>query len=208
MENNEDKNSETASSPEKDTSSDNGGVIEDTIAEQPGGQSENNAARSVNGTRVIPADELEKVPTTTSIGQKALIAIGILILIVIGLSFQGAEERENRAAEENFSHPVERIVRDISAQAGVSIRAGQPQWRLSAQTKGALVELNFPNGGLTQLEASAVGRGVCAALAREYVKRGYAPRHIRVIVYGGGIAYGDASYNGDIDVLGWEPATD
>lgn len=158
------------------------------------------------GKRIIPADELENVPKKTSTWQKVVIAISIVILIAIGFSFQGAEDRENKAAQENFSQPVEKIVRDIAGQTGLAQQYGLPNWKLNAETRSASVAIDFPNAKLTQDQAAAYGQGVCAALARAYVAKGYAPEHLTVTVGSGAALYGKAIFNGNIDALGWQPA--
>lgn len=158
------------------------------------------------GRQIIPADELENVPKKTSTWQKVVIALSVVILIAIGFSFQGAEDRENKAAQENFSQPVEKIVRDIAAQTGLAQQYGLPAWKLKAETKTAAVAVDFPNASLTAEQAAAYGQGVCAALARVYVAKGYMPRQLTVTVGSGPKVYGQSVYNGNIDAIGWEAA--
>lgn len=158
------------------------------------------------GKRVIPADELEKLPGKTTTWQKVVIAAGLIILIGIGFTFQGAEDRENRAAQENFSGPMAKIIQDIGAQTGISGKLGAPQWKLNAQTKSATVAIDFPKGELSLMQAMAYGQGVCGALARAYVDKGYTPRHLTVSVAAGGKVYGKAVFNGNLGDLNWETA--
>lgn len=158
------------------------------------------------GERVIPGDKLQSLPGKTSMGQKVLIALGVIILIAIGFSFQGAQEREDIAASEVFTQPVERMIRDIAAQTGIAQQFGLPEYKMHAGTSNAELQLDFAKGTLTPAQASTLGQGVCAAFARIYVSKGYNPTHIRVIVSKNDIPYGEAIFNGNIDALGWEPA--
>lgn len=157
------------------------------------------------GERIIPADTLEKIPTKTSNWQKVVIAVSVILLVAIGFTFQGAEERENKAAQSIFQQSMETIIRDIGNQVGVNQQAGMPKWILKAETKGAQVAIDFP-APLTKEQASAYGQGVCAALAQAYVRKGYMPRHIAVTVGNGQNVYGQAIFNGNINALGWEGA--
>lgn len=158
------------------------------------------------GERVIAGDTLSSVPKKTSVGQKVLIALGVICLIGIGFTFEGAKEREDKAAQELFTQPCERIIRDISLQTDVVRQFGLPAYRLFAGTQNAELQLDFAKGTLNADQARSLGMGVCSALARAYVRKGYMPDHIRVIVSGRGTPYGDAVYNGNLDSLGWQPA--
>lgn len=156
------------------------------------------------GKTVVPASELEQLPGKTTTWQKVVIAVGVVILIAIGFTFQGAEQREDKAAQEIFQQPVTKIIQDIGAQTGVSQILGEPTWKLEAKTKSALVAIDFPKGQLSPMQAMAYGQGICGAIARTYVHRGYMPRHIAVSVAAGGKPCGRAIYNGNLDDLNWE----
>lgn len=158
------------------------------------------------GERVIAGDTLSNVPQKTSVGQKVLIALGVICLIAIGFTFEGAQKREDRAAQELFTQPCERIIRDISLQTGIVHQFGLPAYRLFAGAQNAELQLDFAKGQLGADQARSLGMGVCSALARVYVRKGYMPDHIRVIVSGKGAPYGDAIYNGNLDSLSWQPA--
>ena len=163
------------------------------------------------GTRVIPADQLEDIPTKTTGWQKFVIIVSIILLILIAFTFYGAEDRENAAAQAAFTEPVMRIVNNTAAQTGYGSFFGMPSFKLDAGIKGAAVSVVFPTGPLSQEQAATFGQSVCAALAREYVRLGYAPRQITVNV-GTVLAdntvypYGQAVFNGNIGAIGWKPA--
>ena len=157
------------------------------------------------GKRIIPASSLEEVPTKTSNWQKFVIAVSVILLIAIGFTYQGAEERENKAAQSIFEQSMQAIIRDIGLHVGTVQEFGNPAWKLKAETKAAQVAIDF-SGRLTQEQAAAYGQGVCAALAQAYVRKGYMPRHITVTVGSGQHIYGQAVFNGNIDALGWETA--
>lgn len=163
------------------------------------------------GKRVIAASSLESIPEKTTGWQKFVIIITIILLILVGVTYQSAETREDAAAQRNFSQPAARIVSDVAIQTRLSQYFGMPGHKLKATTKGAEVTVSFPRGGLNQQQAASVGQGIAGLLAREYVRKGYMPRHITVSVYSVGPGgrsqlYGKAIYNGNIDALGWEAA--
>lgn len=160
------------------------------------------------GEKIIPADQLEKLPGKITGWQKFVIAVSIVILVAIALTFQGAEQREDRAAEENFIGTTRSIIYAVSEHGGLTAQFGQPEFKLVAKTHGARVYIEFPRGGLTQGEASMLGQSVAASLARAYVKKGYAPRHIEVTIASRlsnrrVIYYGTSFFNGDTGKLYW-----
>ncbi|WP_165079450.1 MULTISPECIES: hypothetical protein [unclassified Desulfovibrio] len=163
------------------------------------------AARK-DGTRNIPADELEKIPTRTSPWQWAVIIVAAVILIAIGLTFRGAEERENKAAMQNLGAPFTAIVQEQAAALGLTA----PKMDLQIATKAADVSLDFP-GAIGADKARDFAVAVCAGLARTYVNKGYMPRDLAVHVMttladGARAVYGKAVFNGNLDQLLWEPA--
>lgn len=171
-------------------------------AENPGGEK---AGRSIAG------DTLEHIETKTDTWQKVVIAVGAVLLIAIGFSWQGAGEREDLAAKSEFIGPLKNIVVTASRDLGLSRFFGQPDCSMRAGPKWADVRLEFPSGPLSQAQAEAMGRVVAGALAKVYVNKGYAPRALAVEVSstmrnGGKTIYGKAIYNGDLDKLEWEPA--
>lgn len=159
----------------------------------------------------IPASSLEDIPTETSGWQKFVIAVTIILLIAIGFTFFEAEEREDQAAQQIFAPQLERIIQISAAQTGIGQRFGVPAYKISAKPKNAEVTIFFQSGPLSQAQASMFGRAVCAGLAQTYVNKGYMPRHLKVVVagnqLGGASVYGQAIYDGNIDALGWEPAS-
>lgn len=158
------------------------------------------------GKCAVPADKLEKLPGKTSAWQKVVIAAGLIILIGAGFTFQGAEDRENIAARDNFTKPLAEIIQDMGAQTGISGKYGVPRWTLDAKTKSAIVAIDFPKGEMFPEQAMAFGQGVCGALARAYVNKGYTPKHLSVSVAAGGKVYGKAVFNGNLGDLNWETA--
>lgn len=163
------------------------------------------------GERIIPGDQLQSVPTRTTSWQVFVIIVSIILLIAIGITFYSAENRENQAAQANFSAPVMQIVGNVAAATGMGAYYGQPAFQLKAETKQARVSIVFPTGPLSQEQAQTFANAVCGELAHEYVLKGYMPRHIMVAI-GTALAngrvhyYGQSIYNGDIDSLGWEAA--
>ena len=154
----------------------------------------------------IPADELEAVPTRTSPWQWVVIIVAAAILIAIGLTFRGAEERENKAALNELSAPFTAIVQQQAATLGLAA----PKMDLNIATKTADVSLDFP-GAIGADKARDFAVAVCAGLARTYVKKGYMPRDLAVHVAttladGARAVYGKAIFNGNLDQLLWEPA--
>lgn len=163
------------------------------------------------GKRVIAASSLENIPVKTTGWQKFVIIVTIILLILIAITYQSAETREDAAAQANFSQPVAKIVSDTAIQTSLSQYFGMPEHKLKAGTKGATVSITFPRGGLNQQQAAAMGQSVAALLARTYVRKGYMPRHITVSVLSAVPGkkpelYGKAIYDGNIDALGWEAA--
>ncbi len=161
------------------------------------------------GKNVIAAQILEDVPVKTTAGQKIFIAASIIILIIIGLTYQSASKRENLAAQNNFYAPVKSIIGAATEHSGLGKAFGMPTFTLEAQTKSAEVSIAFPTGPMEQGEASVFARAVCIALARTYVDKGYMPRSIVVKIYSRQpheIVYGSAVYDGNHDTLAWRPA--
>ena len=157
-------------------------------------------------TRNIPGDTLEKIPTRTSPWQWAVIIVAAVILIAIGLTFRGAEERENKAALQNLGAPFTAIVQEQAAALGLTA----PKMDLQIATKTADVSLAFP-GAIGADKARDFAVAVCAGLARTYVNKGYMPRDLAVHVMttladGARAVYGKAVFNGNLDQLLWEPA--
>lgn len=159
------------------------------------------------GQWAVPASEIEEVPTRTSRWQKIVILVSVIILIAIGLSFRGAEERENQAAQKELAAPLASLV---TAQATALGLAGSPKLDLKIATKAADVFVNFP-APLGSDKAREFALSVCAGLARTFVDKGYMPRalavHVGTIMTDGAQArYGKAIFNGNLDQLAWEPA--
>lgn len=155
----------------------------------------------------IPADELEEVPTRTSRWQWAVIIVAGLILIAIGLTFRGAEERENAAAQKVIGTPLTSLVQQQTAALGLAA----PKLDLQIGTKTADVFMDFP-AAIGGDKARNLALAVCAGLARTFVDKGYMPRGLAVHVGttlpdGAKASYGTAIFNGNLDQLGWEPAT-
>ena len=163
------------------------------------------------GERVIPGDTLSSVPEKITNWQKIVIIVSIIILIAIALTFSGAEKRENQAAQNTFSNPVDAIVYNYAERTGLSSAFGKPEITMNAETKKAIVFVDFPAGPMSVNQAASFAMDVCRQLARTYVEKGYMPRALAVAVSSGGtqgtqVHYGAAVYNGNVDVLGWEPA--
>lgn len=164
------------------------------------------------GRRVIPADKLEKIPVKTDGWQKFVIAVVIVLLIAIGFTWRGAEQREIEAAQKLFATPVAEMVKTAVRNTGLNLSAGFPVCELDAGAHGATIRLVFPTGPIDWNAAAILAQGVCGEAARIYVRKGYAPRHMEVSVFsktpeGGEIYYGKAVFNGNIDAMAWEPAT-
>lgn len=164
------------------------------------------------GEKIIPGDSLSHVPSRITTWQKVVIGISIIILIAIGLTFRDAEKRENQAAQQTFSSPIEQIVISAAERTGLAPAYGTPIVSLHAQTKKALVYVDFPFGPMAANQASDFGLDVCSQLAKTYVQKGYMPRALAVVVTSGGkngvqINYGTAVFNGNVGILGWEPAS-
>ncbi len=161
--------------------------------------------------RVIPASQLENIPVQTSGWQKFVIVVTVILLVIIAFTFYGAEKREDVAAQQIFSQQMPELVQSVALQSGLGNVFGIPSYSIQAKPKAAEVVLSFPSGPLTQAQAAMAGNAVCARLAQIYVRKGYMPRHLRVIVTGdqpgGRAVYGQSIYNGNIDALGWEPAS-
>lgn len=164
------------------------------------------------GKRVIPGDTLGSVPHKITTWQIIVIVVSIFVLIAIGLTFRDAEQRENKAAENNFAHPMETIVAQAAEQSGLSSAYGKPEVTVRAETKRGIVYIDFPRGPMTSAQASDFAMGVCRSMARAYVNKGYMPRALAVSISSAGrdgsqVHYGTAVYNGNVDILGWEPAS-
>lgn len=163
------------------------------------------------GRKIIPGDELEKLPQKITAWQKIVIAVSVVILVAIGLTYQGAEDRENAAAQKNFSEPVAEIIKAVSDESGLVKTFGLPQWKLTAETKSAELWITFNNRGFLKGDQAALfGRAVCASLARTYVQKGYMPRSLTVWVTSRAdqnkrAVYGKAVFNGNFDTLAWIP---
>lgn len=160
------------------------------------------------GQWAVPANEIENVPTRTSRWQKIIIVVSVIILIAIGLSFRGAEERENQAAQKELSAPLAALV---AAQATALGLPGSAELDLKIATKAADVFVDFP-APLGSDKARNFALSVCAGLAKTYVDKGYMPRalavHVGTVMTDGARAsYGKAIFNGNLDQLAWEPAT-
>ena len=160
-----------------------------------------------DGNWNIPADELEEVPTKTSRWQWAVIIVAGLILIAIGLTFRGAEERENAAAQNELATPLVNLVQQQLA----AMRLPGPKVGLEIATKAADVFVDFP-APIGGDRARDFAVAVCAGLARAFVSKGYMPRDLAVHVGttlpdGAKAVYGTAVFNGNLDQLGWQPAT-
>lgn len=167
------------------------------------------ASRCPNcGARVIEGDKLESVPKKITLGQKIVIAISIVILIIIGFTYQNAEEREDNAAQNVFEDPAESVIVRTAAEMGMTKRYGEPVFSFDATPKSAEIRLLFPYGPLNRREAAIFGQTIAAQLARAYVEKGYMPRNLLVTISSGGPAgqevnYGAAVYDGNKDVLRW-----
>lgn len=150
----------------------------------------------------IPASSLESVQTQTTGWQKFIIAVVIVLLIAIAFTFYNAQSREDESTQRIFEAQIGQIVQYVAIQSGLAQRFGVPSWQIVAEPKSATATLVFPSGPLTQEEAALFGRGICIMLAQNYVRRGYIPRSLRVVVSGnqpGGQAlYGQAVFNGNL----------
>ena len=160
-----------------------------------------------DGNWNIPADELEAVPTRTSPWQWAVIIVAGLVLIAIGLTFRGAEERENAAAQKELSTPLVNLVQQQTAALGLS----EPKVALNIATKAADVFVDYP-AAIGAEKARNLALAVCAGLARAFVDKGYMPRDLAVHVGttlpdGARAGYGTAVFNGNLDQLDWEPVS-
>lgn len=163
----------------------------------------------------IAANTLENIQTETGGWQKFIIIVTIILLIAIGFTYYGAEDREDKASQQIFSAQMPRIVQTAALQSGLARVYGMPGWQIAADPKAATVILHFPSGPLTQAQASQIGQMVAADLAQTYVNKGYMPRNLRVVVGGtqpgGNAVYGQALYNGDYGepgtALSWQPAS-
>ena len=163
------------------------------------------------GKRVIPASSIEKLPSKITSGQWVFIAVATLILIFIAFTFEGAEKREDEAAQKNFIGATTSIINAVSEHGGITAEFGQPKFRLNAKTHGARVFIEYPDGPLSAEQARMIGQSVAASLARAYVKKGYAPRNLEVTVSSRlanqrVINYGRSVFNGDKGDLFWVPA--
>lgn len=175
------------------------------------GKVEDTAVNCPKCGKAIPACSLENIPTQTSGWQKFVIVVTVILLIVIAFTFYGAEKREDAAAQAIFSQQLPGIVQAVASQSGIASRFGMPAYAIKATPKAAEATLVFPGGPLNQAQASMFGNAVCTELAQSYVRKGYMPRNLRVIVAGdqpgGRAVYGQSIYNGNIDALGWEAAS-
>lgn len=160
------------------------------------------------GERVFPGDELNDIPALITKRQRNFIIASLFVLLLIAITFQGAEERANRAAEKVFAHPIADIINTESTKLGLAKEYGKPIYELGISPKRASLEINFPEGKLSNEQAAVFANNVCADIARAYVKKGYMPRMLKVEVSSGKAgertSYGRAIYNGNIDALGWQ----
>lgn len=168
------------------------------------------AKKTHDGERVIPADELENVPKRTTTWQKIVIAVSVVILIIIAFTYREARDREDRAAMGILAKPVAAMIDTYASTHGLVRVFGLPRHSLLADPEGAKVSIDFPGGPIAQRQAAAFAGSVCTSLAREYVDKGYMPRHLEVIINsirpdGQKHAYGKAVFNGDHDRLLWVP---
>lgn len=157
----------------------------------------------------IRGDELEDIQTKTSTWQKIVIAVGLIVLIAIGFTFMGAENRENKAAMDIFAKPLAELISGISDESKLGREFGAPTHILKADTKSAEVAIEFPRGTLSPMQAEVFAKSVCIGLTRTYVSKGYMPRSIKVRISsaapdGKKHFYGQAFYNGDLDTMAWE----
>ena len=162
------------------------------------------------GKRIIPAESIEKMPSKISAWQWAVIAVSVIVLIFIGFTFKGAEQREDAAAQKNFADSTRAIIYAVSEHGGLTAEFGKPSFKLRAKTHSARVYIEYPDGPLTQEQARMIGQSVAASLARSYVKKGYAPRFLEVTVVSRltnqrVINYGKSVFNGDKGDLFWVP---
>lgn len=162
------------------------------------------------GADIIPASTLEKISTKTTTWQKILIILSIIILIAIGFTFDGAEKREDEAAQNSFARPVAEIIASAATHSGLANIYGIPGHTLKADTKSAEIFLQFPGGPLSARQAQFFGNSVCGMVARSYVNKGYMPRQITVAVAsttpnGQMMVYGTSHYNGNTDTMTWQP---
>ena len=163
------------------------------------------------GKRVIAGDTLSSVPKRITLWQKIVIVVSIFILIAIGFTFKDAEQRENRAAQQMFNHPAEQIVAQAANVMGLSSAYGSPQVTSRFEPKKGIIFVDFTKGPMSVNQAADFGLKVCRTLARTYVEKGYMPRALAVSVGSTGINgthihYGTAVFNGNVDIIGWEPA--
>lgn len=164
------------------------------------------------GKRIIPADKLENVQTRMSFGQKVFIGISIIILIIIGFTYQGAETREDKAAQAIFTAPVSALAKNMTEATGIASEFGYPRCTLNALTNAATVNLEFQKGPLSPLQAKILGQGVAGGLARTYVRKGYQPTNITVNISsylpgGKKVNYGSAIFDGNTNVMYWKNTT-
>lgn len=164
-----------------------------------------------NGERVYAADQLENVPFKTTFAQKVFIAVSILILLAIVVTFHDADSRENQAAQSTFSVIAQPIINSASEAVGLRASWGYPIYTLNARTKEADIFVEFLHGPIPPEKAEEFGLRVCSHLARAYVQKGYMPRHLSVHVFARlenapRRNYGQAIFNGNLDELVWEPS--
>lgn len=150
----------------------------------------------------IPASSLENVQTQTTGWQKFIIAVVIVLLVAIAFTFYNAQSREDKVAQQVFEAQMGQIAQSVAIQSGLAQKFGLPTYQITAEPKAATASIVFPSGPLTQEEAAMFGRGVCIMLAQAYVKRGYIPRSLRIVVGGyqpgGQAVYGQAVFNGNL----------
>lgn len=164
------------------------------------------------GKKVIRGDELSSPPKKLTLWQKTVIVVSIFILIAIGLTYGNAENREDQAAEDVFMNPVTEMVMAEAEKSGLASAYGIPEITLNAGTKQAIVFVVFPRGVMSQPVAAQFALRICEGLARAYVNQGYMPRGLAINVSsltqnGAQIHYGNAVFNGNLDALGWIPAS-
>lgn len=163
------------------------------------------------GKRVVEGDTLSNVPKKITLWQKIVIVIGAFIIIAIGFTYKDAKTRENAAAQANFNHPSEEIAYTAAQNLGLMSAYGKPAITARFETNKGIIFVDFPKGPMSSSTAADFGLAVCRSLAQTYVSKGYMPRALAVSVSSAGkegthIHYGTAVYNGNVDIIGWEPA--
>lgn len=161
------------------------------------------------GNKVIDADNIQTVVTKSKRDQKFLIAAIVIILIIVGFTYQAAGSREDLAAQAKFSAPMKEIMQVVTEQSQLDKQFGKPTYTLDAKTKGADISILFPTGPIGSENARVFASVVCRAMVQTYVDKGYMPRALIVNIASRQpkfIDYGSMVYDGNHDVLQWFPA--